>query len=92
MKLRYIIGIYHIFLIIYRFKQRVLCKQTPTVGTVLAGQVAVVSNDHHTICPVVMSPKYGNNTISDDKLCDQGSKLHAGVSKIPVLCFSKNIQ
>ena len=52
-------------------------------------QVAVVSNDHHIIRPVVMSPKYGNNTVSDDKLHDQGSNLHACVPKIPVFALPK---
>ena len=36
-----------------------------------------------------MSPKYGNNTVSDDKLHDQGSNLHACVPKIPVFALPK---
>ena len=36
-----------------------------------------------------MSPKYGNNTISDTKLYDQGYNLHACVPKIPVFSLPK---
>ena len=36
-----------------------------------------------------MSPKYGNNTISDNKLHDQGSNLHVCVPKIPVFALPK---
>ena len=74
-----------------------LPKHTPTVETpcltALSGltnrQVAVVSNDHHTIRPVAMSPKYGNSTLKDAILNDQGSNDHDCVSNVPVFAHPK---
>ena len=74
-----------------------LPKHTPTVETpcltALSGlsnrQVAVVSNDHYTIRPVTMSPKYGNSTLKDNKLQDQGSSHHDCVSNVPVFAHPK---
>ena len=74
-----------------------LPKHTPTVETpcltALSGltnrQVAVVSNDHHTIRPIAMSPKYGSSTLKDNKLHDQGSSHHDCVSNVPVFAHPK---
>ena len=74
-----------------------LPKHTPTVETpcltALSGltnrQEAVVSNDHYTIRPVAMSRKYGNSTLKDNKLHDQGSSHHDCVCNVPVFAHPK---